>query len=204
VALTALNTSANEYDSTITGDGQTLYFGSSRSGVARIYVSLWNSGTATFSPPSVLDSVLATVGGEPANPGLDTFQPYILPDNSVLYVASSRDGGEDLYRSERGAAGFAPPIAIAELNTSFSENYPTVASDELVIYWTSDRSDGGARGGLDIWMATRAAKSEPFANVRNVQELNTTADEAPNWISPDNCRLYLSTSNAIYVAERSL
>jgi hypothetical protein len=56
-------------------------------------------------------------------------------------------------------------------------------------------------------VAERASRTADFDPPVNVQELNTGADEHPNWLSPDRCRLYFqrygATGYKIYVASRS-
>jgi hypothetical protein len=79
--------------------------------------------------------------------------------------------------------------------------------DELTIYFASLRTDGGAKGNLDIWMARRSSVDEQFGLPRNVAKLNTPLSEYPTWISADGCRLYIAKGEAndsfdIYVATR--
>jgi WD40-like Beta Propeller Repeat len=205
-ALAGINSAtASDYDPVLTGDGQTLYFGSTRTQAAdRIFVSIFNPITSNFSPPVVIDSLSqAADAGANAPATLDALQPYVLPDNNVLYFGSARAGTRDIYRATRTTAGFSRATAVAEVNTTSLEQFPTVSPDELVIYWASNRTDAGARGGFDVWMATRASTSVPFGSVRNVTEVNSTTDDFPSWISPDGCRLYLTTRAGLSIAERT-
>jgi hypothetical protein len=71
-----------------------------------------------------------------------------------------------------------------------------VSPDQLTIYWASDRTDGGAKGDFDIWMATRPNSTASFGGAKNVSELNTDGAELPNWVSPDGCRLYFGETPA--------
>jgi Tol biopolymer transport system component len=203
-APTGINSATtSDYDPVITGDGLTLYFGSVRTAADRIYVSTFNPITANFSPPAVIDSISqAADAGATAAGTLDAFQPYVLPDNSVLYFGSTRAGSRDVYRSTRTTGAFGRPTAIAEINTTAVEQSPVVSPDELTIYWASTRTDGGAKAGGDIWMATRASVTDPFTGLRNVSEVNTALADAPSWVSPDGCRLYFSSGPSIYYAER--
>lgn len=105
-----------------------------------------------------------------------------------IYFVSSKSGSTDIYR----AAGFVPPIAVAELNTTSEELSPVVSADDKTILWSSRRTDGGPQGGADIWEARRANTAGPFANLRRVTELNTEGNDTPTWISESGCRLYLN------------
>jgi hypothetical protein len=196
---------ASDYDPVLTGDGQTLYFGSTRTrAMDHVFISIFNPVTSSFTAPMIIDSIsLNADAGAGAAGTLDAFQPYVLPDNTALYFGSSRSGTRDIYRSTRSTAGFSRATAVAELNTTSNEQFPTVSPDELVIYWASNRTDGGARGGVDVWTATRSATSLPFGNVHNLTEVNSTGDDYPSWISPDGCRLYLTTRAGLSVAERT-
>jgi hypothetical protein len=130
-------------------------------------------------------------------------QPFVLPDGSALYFSSPGD----LYRAARGASGqFQAPVMVSTVNTPSLEYTPALTPDELTLYFASNRPDSPARGDLDIWVSKRASRDVPFEAPVNVQELNTAAGEDPEWISPDNCRLYFSRSGPtgvkIYMAER--
>ena len=65
----------------------------------------------------------------------------------------------------------------------------------------------GGTNGNDIWLARRASVDQPFSGAAPVSELNSSAADTPNWISPDNCRLYMSSGrddpSVLYVATRS-
>jgi Tol biopolymer transport system component len=155
-------------------------------------------------------SASAPVAGINAGPG--DSEPFVLPDGSALYFISTRGtngGTTDLYRAARGASGqFTTPTQVSTVNTPSTEYSPVLTPDELVLYYASDRPDAPAKGLLDIWMTKRASTSAAFEAPVNVQELNTTGHEIPDWISPDRCRLYFDRlgsngiGDKIYVAER--
>jgi len=122
---------------------------------------------------------------------------YALPNSLTLYFRSGVNGTDDLFRATRpntSATTFTtdPPSAFQSVNTATNEEAPVVSLDERTLYFASNRTDGGAKGGLDIWMATRPDTTSSFGNLTNVAELDTTADELPSWISDDGCRLYMS------------
>jgi hypothetical protein len=61
---------------------------------------------------------------------------------------------------------------------------------------------------LTIYVATRPTTATAFGAPTIVPNVNTDADDGPSWISPNGCRLYLSSdvagTNDIYVATRGL
>jgi Tol biopolymer transport system component len=152
------------------------------------------------------DVELLPVVNDPS--AIDDTTPFLREDGAVLYFASTRvpEDSTDLYRSERGDAGFEAPAPVAELNTSFSETAPVVAPDDRTLYFASDRSDGNARGGYDIWVATRSSPSEPFAPPIDVTALNSPDFDLPTFVTRDGCHLYFSSTRSgvlsVYVASK--
>jgi len=197
--VTAVNSTMADAFPSVTGDGLTLVLASARNGgVSQILITQRSSAAGTFPAPTAVANV---------NAGANDNIPFILADGSALLFTSDRSGNFELYRSVKGPSGqFGEPTPIPVVNTPSNEFFPTVSSDDLAIYFSSARGDSPAKGGTDIWMAQRSSISGDYDPPVNVQELNTAADESPNWLSPDNCRLYFtrsgSTGNKIYLAER--
>jgi hypothetical protein len=141
------------------------------------------------------------------------YTSYVLPDGNVLYFSSNRPGGQgagDIYRSGGfGPGGFGAPVDVSEINSSADEWSVAVTPDDLTIYFGSTRTDGSAQGGYDVWTATRPSPTAPFASPTILATVSSPQDDIPTWISPDNCRLYLSSKRAggmggfdVYVAVR--
>lgn len=64
----------------------------------------------------------------------------------------------------------------SELNTPSLEGCPIQSPDGLSLYLASNRP--GGKGGLDIWMATRASTSAPWGAPQNLGEpVNSAADD---------------------------
>lgn len=63
-----------------------------------------------------------------------------------------------------------------DLNTPSQDGCPIQSPDGLALYIASNRP--GGRGGLDIWMATRASKGSPWGAPVNLPEpINSAADD---------------------------
>jgi len=187
----------------VTSNALNLFLESSGPGTYDVYVATRTSTAAQFSTPSLVPNVDSNLGDG---------QPHILADGSALYFVSFRPGvgDADIWRSSfQPGAGFAAPVIVSTINTPGPEYAATPTTDELAIYFASNRADAPAKGSFDIWMAKRASSSASFDPPVNVQELNTSNNEIPDWISPDRCRLYfdrLGTTaggDKIYVAERA-
>ena len=64
----------------------------------------------------------------------------------------------------------------SEINTPSLDGCPIQSPDGLSLYLASNRP--GGKGGLDIWMATRASTSAPWGAPQNLGEpVNSTADD---------------------------
>ena len=64
----------------------------------------------------------------------------------------------------------------ADLNTPSQDGCPIQSPDGLSLYMASNRP--GGKGGLDIWMATRASTSAPWGAPQNLgEQVNSAADD---------------------------
>jgi len=76
-------------------------------------------------------------------------------------------------------------------DTIYNYLHPAVSSDELTIYFSSNKP--GGVGDYDLWKATRASVNEPFSNVTNLGKfINTEGKEEFPVLRGDN-RLYFSS-----------
>jgi hypothetical protein len=55
---------------------------------------------------------------------------------------------------------------VTELATAADEGWPALTADGLTVFWSSTRTDGGAKGGWDIWTARRTSLTAPFSSPR--------------------------------------
>lgn len=177
--LTVLNSAADDTEPSVTGDGLTIFFESSRSGNFDLYSASRGSAASAFTTAPIALTALNTAVSEA--------DPFVREDGQVLYYRS----GGDIFRATLGGGGFANPVAVVAINTAGLEANPVVTPDELTIFFASDRSDGSAKGGTDIWTAKRANTSVSFGAPANVQELNTSASESPQFVTRDGCTIYL-------------
>jgi hypothetical protein len=92
-----------------------------------------------------------------------------------------------------GPNGWYPATRVPGVNTPATETDPSYTEDALTIVFTSERS--GGTGGLDLYIGTRNALDEPFT-VRELTELNSTADDQSAVISQDGTQIFFSTTRA--------
>ena len=186
-----LGLTGNLLDPSFTSDGSVLVFRRSMPGddlyeATRIAPDTFTAGTAIAS----LDT------------GATEVQPFLSGD--VLVFSSSRSGGGDLYTSTRTGTSFSAPSQITELATADDEGDPVLSPDGRTLYFRSDRP--AAQAGYNIFVAARPTTADPFGAPDLVPNVSSDADDGPSWISPDGCRLYISSdragTNDIYVSTR--
>ena len=101
------------------------------------------------------------------------------------------------------AGGFAAPLLVVDLSSPAADAYPVVSTDERLVYFASNRGDGGT---FQIYTSTRATASATWSTPSLVTELASFGNALPAWISPDACRLYLSSDQGgdydMYVATK--
>jgi Tol biopolymer transport system component len=165
-----------------TGDGSMLYFESYRTGAWRIHQSQRQSDWADFGPIGPASGLGG--GGAYADGG-----PYVTPSGRALYFHTNRTGRSTLARAELDGSSFREPETF-DFGALSPQAFPVASSDELTLYFTVKNGATDETAQQDIWRATRASKDEPFANPREVSEVNTGAHEAPSFVSEDGCRLY--------------
>jgi hypothetical protein len=149
--------------------------------------------------------------GARAEPALNVFRenttPFVARHATEVWYAAGPSANEyAIFRSALDGSSAGKPTQVVELDTEHAEAAPVLSADGLVVYFSSTRPDGGAKGDHDVWVATRRSTAERFGALRNVGELNTEDLEYPAWVSPDLCRLYIvrgaMSPTSLLVAER--
>jgi hypothetical protein len=172
------------------GDGLTMYLQSQVDGGSNfgIFQASRPNSTASFSTPQLVGT-LDTLGYDG--------QPYVAPDGvSDLYFArgdAGSGGPLDIYVAKWTGSQFdnAVPVAGA-VNTATAQDAPVITSDGLTLYFASNRA-----GTNDVYVATRTARTLPFGAATAVTELDdSTASDVPNWISPDECVIYMNSDRS--------
>jgi WD40 repeat protein len=185
--LTAINATGQATGPALTADGLTLYYALTAQDAGDIYVTHRNSRADPFVPGTPVAGI---------NSAVADLDPFISADGSTLYFDSAQATGTalHLYVAVRQASGsFGAPQALTAFNTQTVDGHPVLSPDGLALYWSSTRTDGGAKGGTDIWRATRTSTAGEFANAAPVAELNSAMNESPSWVSPDNCVVLLQS-----------
>jgi hypothetical protein len=192
--VTSLEDSRGSYDPDVSLDALTLVFASGRSDATGwprdIFLATRGTRATDFGSPMV------TAINSPA----DEAAPYLESGDAHLWFM--RDS-TTIWRAPRSGNTFGQPAAVSELNALGTVGFPVPSDDHTYIYFSLQDNGGSSH----VWMARRTSPDGPFVRPRPVTELNSTPGESPNWLSPDGCRIYLTSDRTgswqLYVAERS-
>lgn len=152
-----VNTGKWESSPSLSADGKTLYFASSRSG-GKGKKDIW---MATLSKDGGFNSPINL--GDSINTPDDDFSPFIHPDGKTLYFASNGHiglGGLDLYMSRKDSSGkWSTPVNLGyPINTCKDELGLIVNSKGDMAMLASDRLGGK---GCDIYSFDLYKKVQP-------------------------------------------
>ena len=136
-----VNTSAWESQPSISADGKTLYFASSREngkGGMDIWKCIMNENGSFGNPINLGDSI---------NTRYNEMSPFIHPDNQTLYFSSDGMlgmGGKDIYFSRKNKDGiWTKPVNIGyPINTYADEINLLVNAKGNLAYFSSDKPGG--------------------------------------------------------------
>ena len=193
-----VNSSSWELCPYISRDGLTLYFSSLRPG------GYGKDDLYMVTRPTKEDDWSNLVNlGPVVNSSAYDFGTCVSADGLELYFhAYERAGGLgelDLWVTTRETTDddWGQPVNLgAPVNSSTSEGYPSLSPDGLTLFFSDHfispaRSRPGGYGGTDIWITTRATKSDPWGQPVNLgPAVNTSSNEDSPSISADGSTLY--------------
>jgi hypothetical protein len=190
-----VNSGATEAGVSISRDGLSLYFGSTRSGNFDIWVSHRADVGSPWGVPKPLGAAVNTTCSEQT--------PTLTIDGHWLYFA--RDcggfGGQDIFLSrrhrKRDDLGWEPPVNLGPgVNTEFNESGPSVFEDEhtgtITLYFSSDQRSPGSE---DIFAST-LQEDGTFGPAVLVDELSSSDRDARPSITKDGLTMYFDSNRA--------
>ena len=187
--LATINSTFDDDDPSMTGDGLELYFASRRLGNDRTFRARRAAVTEAWSAPVAIE-VLGV-----------TNNPRITLDGLTIYFATSRapSTGVDIWRAVRAsrAVEFDAPSRVVELATAAHDFEPAVADDTGAIVFCSER-DGNA----DLWMAPRNPDGS-FGPATRLAELATPSYEGSPWASADATQIWFHRLGELLEARRA-
>jgi outer membrane protein OmpA-like peptidoglycan-associated protein/tetratricopeptide (TPR) repeat protein len=184
-----------EYSPLITADESSLFFTSRRNNTTGekrdpndlqyyedIYTSEKVNGmwTTPRNPPKPLNGKKhdATVG--------------LSPDGQTLLVYKGSNGG-DIYESKLKGDKWTKPSKLPKtINTPFHESSASFSPDMRLLYFVSDRPEGGY-GGKDIWVSKKNKKGKWDVPTNLGPAINTKYDEEGVFMHTNGKTLYFSS-----------
>jgi len=190
-AFTASPTPA-DFAPTLTGDGLTAYWHSSRTGGAGsgdIWMSTRTSLTAPWSTP---------VNVKELNTADNEYYVTVRFDNlEIIFCryASSSSTGTDLYSATRkkDTDPWGTPQALTSLNTTDWEDDACLRGDGLELFFSSNRTGQSQATGL--WHTTRKDLNSAWGPATLLKEIDTAQDDHSPAISGDGLTLFFSIYN---------
>jgi hypothetical protein len=187
VVLAVRGTGTTDAYPTVDGAGLTYYVQSDSTGSSAfdIFTASRPTRTASFGGLQLVAAI--------ETPTFDG-QPSVASDGTseLFYVhGDAGSGGHlDIWSASFSGGSFSngKPTSGGVNSPTITNRIPVISPDRLVLYFASNRNDAGE----DVWRATRPSPSTAFGSATIVQELSTSTDEQPSWISDDGCVMYLT------------
>lgn len=163
-----LNSAGWDSQPSISADGNSLYFASSRGGGVGdmdIWVSIRNPATGQWNTPQNLGPTINTPARE--------MSPFIHADNKTLYFASEGHigmGGLDLFISRRDSSGnWTAPVNLGyPLNTFADEFSLVVGAGGVKAFFASAREGGFGDSDLYAFTLHPNARPSPVTYMRGI------------------------------------
>ena len=184
-----INSSADEYLPTLTGDGRWLIFTSNRGG-ENILMSKPAANGGWAQARSISKAI-----NTPRNEGM---AKLTVCGRTIYFSAcgwENVEGGCDIFEADFDTQNdFAVVDDVRPslgLNSKKWDSQPAISCDGKTMYFASNRT--GGKGGTDLWMSTLADDGlwDPPVNMKSI---NTEGDEEAPYIAPDGLTLYFSSN----------
>lgn len=183
----AVNTTYWEFSQSISADGLTLYFMSTRPGGTE-NADIWITTRATTSNPWDTPVNL----GSTVNSSSIDWSPSISADDLELFFMSNRSGDDDIWVTTRASTSdsWGTPVNLGStVNSPFGDATPSITADGLTLFFHSNRPNG--LGSWDIWVTTReTTNAEWSAPVNLGSPINSSYNDGDPCISTDGSTLF--------------
>lgn len=169
---------------------------------------VWSVGCGSVGPSGMPDS--PTSSCDPAKPfgtpllvmGVNSTanenEAFLSADELTIYIASTRPpGGPDnieLYSATRATttSGFGAASLLAVLNSNGNDETPSLTSDGLTFFYSSNRGAGGSA--YDLYVATRTTVVADFGTPATVAGVNSAmALDGASYINGNGTVLYFTS-----------
>jgi len=187
-----VNSSDHDWAPSISTDGLTLYFCSWKRPGGHGRFDIWQTVRPTVNDEWGTPENL----GSPVNTPDEERMPWISADGLEIYFARiGNSDTADLYVSRRATITdtWSEPVNLSVLNTASSESEPSLSSDGLRMFFSSNRPGGFGEG--DLYVSSRQTKDADWSPPLNLgKQINTQYSEVCPCLSFDGHTLYFCDS----------
>ena len=192
-----VNSSSNEFYSSFSVDGLSLFFISNRPGGYGgydIWVTMRETTDDPWGTPVNLGPTINTPVGE--------YGVSISSDGLSLYFDTRQSGTsgaiDDLWVATRATTDddWGNPVSLGPtVNSSADECYPSISADGLDLYFTANRA--GGYGNYDLWVTKRETVNDPWGAPLNLgPTVNSSTGDGQTSISADGRMLFFATDQS--------
>ena len=172
-----VNSKSWDSQPSISANGKTIYFASSRAGGSKGQADIWTTtrnGNGSWTKPENIGDLINTRGIE--------FSPFIHPDNTTLYFSSDGHpgmGGMDIFYCKRDATGsWGVPKNIGyPINTFGDESSLILNANGDMAYFSSDKLGGFGKNDLFKFELYEEARPDPVTYLKGVVYDNETKEK---------------------------
>jgi len=178
-----INSTSDDYNGVISGDGRIMVWANSKTFYEAVYMSVRENdqwGVPVLITPQIVSD------GDLLPTGLS------FDGTSLLLVKSNKKRNKDIWISTFNGNVWSPAEPInGEINSNGNEEHASFGPDGRRIYFSSDRN--GGEGGLDLWYSERSRSGEWGKPVNMGDQINTDKDETSVFIAPTGDRLIFAS-----------
>ena len=200
--VAGLDSSVFDRSPSISLDGKTIYFSSTRpepfaNDAEDIWVATRDDINDPFAEPVRLEM--------PVNTDANEREPKISGDGMTLYFTSDRDGGSgglDIWMATKDplTGSFSQVANLGNVvNSSADDGTIDFSSDGRTAYFTSSRT--GGEGSFDLYSVMRAEDGS-FGDLVNLASVNNSGFDFGPSLSSDGRTMFFSDDGNLYVATR--
>ena len=122
--------------------------------------------TPSFGPSKPVTSI---------NTASSEDDPTLTGDMKEIFF----ERGQDIWCAKRpdAAAAWGAPVKVTVLSTASEDATPELASDGLTLFFASTHAYPKAQGGLDVYVVTRAKRSDPWSAPVNAGPINASSED---------------------------
>ncbi|MFA6569863.1 MAG: caspase family protein [Bacteroidota bacterium] len=199
--LKFLNNDFLNFAPLVTSDRKTILFVSNRPGS-----KLNKKGYPSFDiwcvkKEKIFDTTFSEpINFESLNSEYDEGAGTIATDGTTFYFSidggTDQMGASDIYFSRLEGSAFSKPVNLGpNVNSPYKDFNPSISSDQMRLYFTSNRPGPNGPKNMDIWYSDYDTTIGDWKPAQNLREINTKGREFSSYIGADNLTLFFTSDS---------